>query len=207
MVDEKKTHTDVLRSKDELTQQELVAIRKMIEWFRAQNFLGYSLPEASTELIGKDDMLSLFQSVHIQVSEQKKKKEFQELLWAITSEKMLLQILLPLSSVFPLKYMLRHAPVDQKLFMLTALGEKYLASMSGIWFTSRKKLFKLLAEYFTELSDRFCFLQTEGDIFDSKSHERLSGTSPTGLTIREMRSFLVIDSNTKQVVSLSRVIT
>ena len=102
--------------------------------------------------------------------------------------------------VFPCKRFIRHGTPEQKLFVLKCLSDRFLENIAGIKFTGRKKLLKVVSKYLSDVSENYNFITMEGEPFKPTFHERVAGSSSSGLTIKEMRGFLVVDSRTNRVI-------
>ena len=102
--------------------------------------------------------------------------------------------------VFPCKRFVRHGTPEQKLFVLKCLGDRFLENLAGLKFTGRKKLLKVISKYLSEVSENYNFISMEGEPFKPTFHERVAGSSSSGLVIKEMRGFLVVDSRTNRVI-------
>ena len=102
--------------------------------------------------------------------------------------------------VFPCKRFIRHGTPEQKLFVLKCLSDRFLENIAGLKFTGRKKLLKVVSKYLSDVSENYNFITMEGEPFKPTFHERVAGSSSSGLTIKEMRGFLVVDSRTNRVI-------
>ncbi len=113
------------------------------------------------------------------------------------AEKTLITALLGL---FPCKRFIRHGTPEQKLFVLKCLSDRFLENIAGLKFTGRKKLLKVITKYLSDISENYNFISMEGEPFKPTFHERVAGSSMSGLVIKEMRGFLVVDSRTNRVI-------
>ncbi len=102
--------------------------------------------------------------------------------------------------IFPCKRFIRHGTPEQKLFVLKCLSDRFLENIAGLKFTGRKKLLKVVSKYLSDVSENYNFITMEGEPFKPTFHERVAGSSSSGLTIKEMRGFLVVDSRTNRVI-------
>ena len=102
--------------------------------------------------------------------------------------------------VFPCKRFVRHGTPEQKLFVLKCLSDRFLENIAGLKFTGRKKLLKVVSKYLSDVSENYNFITMEGEPFKPTFHERVAGSSSSGLTIKEMRGFLVVDGRTNRVI-------
>ena len=109
--------------------------------------------------------------------------------------------------VFPCKRFIRHGTPEQKLFVLKTLSDRFLENIAGLKFQERKKLLKMVAKYLSEISDNYSFIQMEGEPFKPMYHERVAGSSSSGLIIKEMRSFLIIDSGSNHIIYTGLVLS
>lgn len=125
--------------------------------------------------------------------------EFKEFFSKIeaSAEKTLITAIL---GIFPCKRFIRHGTPEQKLFVLKCLSDRFLENIAGLKFTGRKKLLKIITKYLSEVSENYNFISMEGEPFKPTFHERVPGSSSSGLTIKEMRGFLVVDSRTNRVI-------
>ena len=114
-----------------------------------------------------------------------------------TAEKTLITAIL---GIFPCKRFIRHGTPEQKLFVLKCLSDRFLENIAGLKFTGRKKLLKVISKYLSDVSENYNFITMEGEPFKPTFHERVAGSSSSGLTIKEMRGFLVVDSRTNRVI-------
>lgn len=114
-----------------------------------------------------------------------------------SAEKTLITAIL---GIFPCKRFIRHGTPEQKLFVLKCLSDRFLENIAGLKFTGRKKLLKVVSKYFSEVSENYNFISMEGEPFKPTFHERVPGSSSSGLTIKEMRGFLVVDGRTNRVI-------
>ena len=132
-------------------------------------------------------------------SESEVLNEFKDIVSKIetTAEKTLITALLGL---FPCKRFVRHGTPEQKLFVLKCLSDRFLENIAGLKFTGRKKLLKVITKYLSDVSESYNFISMEGEPFKPTFHERVAGSSMSGLVIKEMRGFLVVDSRTNRVI-------
>lgn len=102
--------------------------------------------------------------------------------------------------LFPCKRFIRHGTPEQKLFVLKTLSDRFLENIAGLKFQERKKLLKIIAKYLSEISENYTFIPMEGEPFKPMFHERVAGSSSSGLIIKEMRSFLIVDSGSNHII-------
>ena len=133
-------------------------------------------------------------------------KNFKEVVSKVqgASEKTLITAFLGL---FPCKRFIRHGTPEQKLFVLKTLSDRFLENIAGVKFQERKRLLKLVAKYLSEVSENYTFIPMEGEPFKPMFHERVAGSSASGLTVKEMRSFLIVDSNTNHIIYTGLVLS
>lgn len=117
------------------------------------------------------------------------------------------RVFMALAGVCPIRESIRHGTPEQRVFTLTALGDRFLQGISGLAFQHRKPLIKAVGRFFSGIAEGYSFLSAEQDSFDNQFHERVEGASPNGRLIREMRGFLVVRSAGNQVVRSGRVLT
>lgn len=132
--------------------------------------------------------------------------EFKEVVSKLqgTAEKTLITAFLGL---FPCKRFIRHGTPEQKLFVLKILSDRFLESIAGLKFQERKRLLKLVAKYLSEVSENYIFIPMEGEPFKPMFHERVAGSSSSGLIIKEMRSFLIVDSSSNHIIYTGLVLS
>lgn len=109
--------------------------------------------------------------------------------------------------VFPCKRFIRHGTPEQKLFFLKVIGDRFLENIAGLKFTERKKLLKLVAKYLSDVSENYTFIPMEGEPFKPMFHERVEGSSSSGLIVKEMRSFLIVDSGSNRIIYTGLVLS
>ncbi len=109
--------------------------------------------------------------------------------------------------LFPCKRFVRHGTPEQKLFVLKCLSDRFLENISGLKFSSRKRLLKLISKYLSDTSEYYNFISMEGEPFKPTFHERVSGASSSGLIIKEMRGFLVVDNRTNHIIYTGLVLS
>ena len=109
--------------------------------------------------------------------------------------------------LFPCKRFIRHGTPEQKLFVLKSLSDRFLENIAGLKFQERKKLLKMVAKYLSEISENYSFIPMEGEPFKPMYHERVAGSSSSGLIIKEMRSFLIIDSGSNHIIYTGLVLS
>ncbi len=109
--------------------------------------------------------------------------------------------------LFPCKRFIRHGTPEQKLFVLKTLSDRFLESIAGLKFQERKRLLKLVAKYLSEVSENYSFIPMEGEPFKPMFHERVAGSSTSGLVVKEMRSFLIIDSGSNHIIYTGLVLS
>ncbi len=109
--------------------------------------------------------------------------------------------------LFPCKRFIRHGTPEQKLFVLKTLSDRFLENIAGLKFQERKKLLKLIAKYLSEVSENYSFIPMEGEPFKPMFHERVAGSSSSGLIIKEMRSFLIVDSSSNHIIYTGLVLS
>lgn len=132
--------------------------------------------------------------------------EFKEIIAKLqgVNEKTLITAFLGL---FPCKRFIRHGTPEQKLFVLKSLSDRFLENIAGLKFQERKRLLKLVAKYLSEISDNYSFIPMEGEPFKPMFHERVAGSSASGLTVKEMRSFLIVDSSSNHIIYTGLVLS
>lgn len=133
-------------------------------------------------------------------------REFKEIVSKLDNkvEKTLITAFLGL---FPCKRFIRHGTTEQKLFVLKTLSDRFLENLAGIRFPERRKLLKVIAKYLSDVSENFNFIPMEGEPFKPTFHERVAGSSSSGLIVKEMRSFLVVDSRTNKIIYTGLVLS
>lgn len=109
-------------------------------------------------------------------------------------------LLIALFGLFPCKRFVRHGTPEQKLFVLKSLSDRFLENIAGLKFTGRKRLLKVITKYLSDVSENYNFISMEGEPFKPTLHERVAGSSMSGLTIKEMRGFLVVDGRTNRII-------
>lgn len=199
-----------------LTQQEVAELRSMLEWFKkpqassaqqAATIAELSSPaisDASKTLI--EDWLKLVRDTE-EPALAGVASEIAELAQTIDNDKVSTKILMALYGLLPIKKYLRHGTPEQKMFTLSVMGDRFLATINSVAFTERKKLLKSVARALSIACDKFTFIQTEGEVFNPQHHERAPQSPSSGRTIREMRSFLVIETISNKVIRTSQVLT
>jgi hypothetical protein len=111
------------------------------------------------------------------------------------------------TAAFPAAQALRFGTPDQKQFALSVATDRALAHLAGHAFPERGRLLKALAAWASAVAGTHTFLASEGEPFNNQYWERVPAASPTGKTIREVHGFLVIRSDSRQVVRLGRALT
>lgn len=109
--------------------------------------------------------------------------------------------------LFPCKRFIRHGTPEQKLFVLKSLSDRFLENIAGLKFQERKKLLKIVAKYLSEVAENYTFIPMEGEPFKPMFHERVAGSSTSGLIIKEMRSFLIVDSGSNHIIYTGLVLS
>ena len=109
--------------------------------------------------------------------------------------------------LFPCKRFIRHGTHEQKLFVLKSLSDRFLENIAGLKFQERKKLLKIVAKYLSEVAENYTFIPMEGEPFKPMFHERVAGSSASGLIIKEMRSFLIVDSGSNHIIYTGLVLS
>jgi len=155
-----------------------------------------------------ESLLDLFSSNLVTTGfENETHKTLLELLREIDDSNLINRLILAIAAAFPVRDALRHGTPEQKLFALNAMGDKFLAGVSGLQFPQRKPLIKTMGKYFSEITEFFSFLQSEGEPFNNQYHERVEGSNFSGRIVREMRGFLVVRKNSDQIIRLGLVLT
>ena len=133
-------------------------------------------------------------------------KDFKEMAAKLqgTAEKTLITAFLGL---FPCKRFIRHVTPEQKLFVLKTLSDRFLENIAGVKFQERKRLLKLVAKYLSDISENFTFIPMEGEPFKPIFHERVAGSSTSGFIVKEMRSFLIVDSGSNHIIYTGLVLS
>ena len=163
--------------------------------------------DSSSNTNNKQDFLELLDCCkNYDTSETEVLREFKEIAskLEIKSEKTLITAFL---GIFPCKRFIRHGTIEQKLFVLKSLSDRFLENIAGLRFPERRKLLKLIAKYFSDISENFTFIPMEGEPFKPTYHERVAGSSSSGLVVKEMRSFLVVDSRTNRIIYTGLVLS
>lgn len=164
-----------------------------------------SVVVASLDL--KQELLECWHNLPLnEPTEIEVRKQLVEVIGSIPENNIFVHLWGALTSIFHLKSSFRHGTPDQKLFALMASGERFLNSIAGITFPDRRRLLKIVARYFSGISEEHSFISMEGEIFNPQYHERASGSSSSGRHIREMRSFLVT-THDNQVIKVALVMT
>ncbi len=224
-------------SKSELSTEEILELRKIMQLFRENSsdkilssFTSENedeendqeeieppiLPAFNESLTNLTDSSFDFQKEAIQLIKSSSSREeldkttFDNLisiLEEINDKSLFLHLFTAISGSFPIKQCLRNGTPEQKIFALSAIGDRFFQSISGLVFPQRKRLIKAIGKYFTEVSVSFSFIQMEGENFNPQYHERVPGSSATGRVIKEMRGFLVVGKENSQITRISPVLT
>ena len=107
----------------------------------------------------------------------------------------------------PASQTLRFGTPDQRQYALSVMTDRSLQILRGVVFPERQRFLKALAGWASEVSGTHTFLVAEQEPFNNQHWERVPGANPGSSTIREMRGFLVIRTDTRQVVRLGRAMT
>ena len=116
-------------------------------------------------------------------------------------------LIVAILGIFPCKRFIRHGTPEQKLFVLKSLSDRFLENIAGLKFLERRKLLKTVAKYLSEIAEYYNFIPMEGEPFKPNFHERVTGSSSSGLVVKEMRGFLVTDSRTNRIIYTGLVLS
>lgn len=199
-----------------LTQQEIAELRSMLEWFRKPQTSSAQQAATIAELSSpaiSDTFRALIENWLKLVEDSEEPAlgavagEIAELTQTIDSESASTKVLMALYGLLPVKKYLRHGTPEQQMFTLSVMGDRFLTIINSVAFTERKKLLKSVARALSIACDKFTFIQTEGENYNPQHHERAPQSPSSGRTIREMRSFLVIETISNKVIRTSQVLT
>lgn len=199
-----------------LNQQEIAELRSMLEWFRKSQTKSAQQAATIAELAphAEHDITRSSPAKWLKFVTDSEDPaiaaiaaEMVELLHTIDAENASAKVSMALTGLLPVKKFLRHGTPEQQMFALTVIGDRFLATISSVAFAERKKLLKTVAKVLSIACDKFTFIQTEGEVFNPQLHERSPQSASSGRTIREMRSFLVIETISNKVIRTSQVLT
>ncbi len=162
---------------------------------------------SSSDALSANTVLRVFDAVAIGAAEREHAAALRAALAAVDVPEFIGPATAAVLGVFPLGQTLRHGTPEQRLFTLNALGDRFLAQLAGLTFSSRRQLLKAAAAFLSAASEYYVFLSHEGEPFDAQHHERVAEGGSGGRTVREMRSFLVVRRQGDQVVRLAQVLT
>ncbi len=164
-------------------------------------------PVVPPETLVRNALLAWLERVPVEGPEREAGARLREVLGSIAPGPVFLAACQAVTAAFPAAQALRFGTPDQKQFALSAATDRALAHLAGHAFPERGRLLKALAAWASTVAGSFTFLTAEGDPFNNQYWERLPAASPSGKTIREVHGFLVIRSDTRQVVRLGRALT
>lgn len=116
-------------------------------------------------------------------------------------------LIVAILGLIPCKRFIRHGTPEQKLFVLKSLSDRFLENIAGLKFAERRRLLKIVSRYISDVSENYSFIAMEGEPFKPTFHERVAGSSSSGLVVKEMRSFLIVDSRTNRVIYTGLVLS
>ena len=199
-----------------LTQQEVEELRSMLEWFRNSQTKPAKQAATMVELSSAprpETHKSIIEMWLKLVAESEEPalatvaNEIAETVQTIANANASTKISMALFGLLPVKKHLRHGTPEQQMFALNVMGDRFLSAIASMTFTERKNLLKSVAKALSVACDKFTFIQTEGEIFNPQHHERLPQSVSSGRTIREMHSFLVIETISNKLIRTSQVLT
>jgi hypothetical protein len=164
-------------------------------------------PLVPPETVVRDTLLAWFDRVPVEGVEREARTRLREVLGAIAPGPVFLAAWQAVTAAFPAAQALRFGTPDQKQFALSAATDRALAHLAGHAFPERGRLLKALAAWASAVAGTHTFLASEGEPFNNQYWERVPAASPSGKTIREVHGFLVIRSDSRQVVRLGRALT